>query len=227
MTTKAILGTKTRRVRVAAAIVAVAIGAVLLLATLGTGEAGKISAAAFHDEMRKTWEDHATWTRLVIVSLVADLPDAGPTLDRLMRNQADIGDAIKPFYGETAGDHLTGLLRDHIAIAGEIVLAAQAGDQTRVDDAVARWYANADAIAGFLANANPRHWPADEMRSMMHRHLDLTLQEAVAQLTGDYEGSIEAYDLVHVQILEMADMLSAGIIHQFPNRFTGVGGIHG
>ncbi len=227
MTTKAILGTKSRRVGVAAALVAVAIGAVLVLAALGTGEGAKMSATAFHDDMRKLWEDHVTWTRLVIVSVIADLPDTGPTLDRLLRNQVDIGNAIKPFYGVAAGDGLTALLREHILIAGEILIAAKAGDGAKVNDAVARWYSNADAIADFLAGANPRHWPADEMRSMMHSHLDLTLKEAVAQLTGDYAGSVATYDRVHVQILEMADMLSAGIVHQFPSRFTGVGAIHG
>src|SRR5439155_1658291 len=87
----------------------------------------KMSAVAFHDAMRKLWEDHVTWTRLAIVSLVAGLPDTSATVDRLMKNQADIGDAIRPFYGDAAGDRLTALLKDHIAIAAEIILAAKAG----------------------------------------------------------------------------------------------------
>src|SRR5437016_548554 len=181
----------------------------------------KMSAVAFHDAMRKIWEDHVTWTRLAIVSLVAGLPDTNATVGRLMQNQADIGDAIRPFYGDAAGDHLTALLKDHIAIAAEIILAAKAGNQSGVDGARSRWYANADAIASFLSGANPKNWSPQMMQHMMHEHLDLTLREAVAQLTGDYPASVAAYDAVHGQILGMADMLSAGIIDQFPQMFHG------
>src|SRR5881392_4529568 len=181
----------------------------------------KMSAVAFHDAMRKIWEDHVTWTRLAIVSLVAGLADTNATVGRLMQNQADIGNAIRPFYGDAAGDHLTALLKDHIAIAAEIILAAKAGNQSGVDGARSRWYANADAIASFLSGANRKNWSLQMMQHMMHEHLDLTFQEAVAQLTGDYPESVAAYDAVHGQILGMADMLSAGIIDQFPQMFHG------
>ncbi len=177
------------------------------------------TAIAFRNDMRKLWEDHIIWTRLVIVGVAADLPDLGPTTDRLLQNQSDIGNAIKPFYGEAAGDQLTALLRDHILIAADLLTAAKAGDSAAVADASARWYANADDIATFLNSANPKAWPLDEMKAMMRNHLDLTLQEAVAHLHGDFPASIASYDQVHQQILHMADMLSLGIIDQFPKQF--------
>jgi hypothetical protein len=173
----------------------------------------------FRSEMRRLWEDHITWTRLFIVSAVAGLPDTGPTAERLLQNQADIGNAIKPFYGEAAGDQLTALLRDHILIAADLVTAAKAGDTAAFEAAHARWYANADDIAAFLASANPHHWPQAEMAAMMREHLDLTLQEAGARLSGDWEADIAAYDAIHLQALQMADMLSDGIISQFPRAF--------
>jgi len=174
---------------------------------------------AFHDAMRKLWEDHITWTRMFIVEFAADSPATEATAERLLQNQVDIGDAVKPFYGDEAGDQLTALLRDHILIAADILTAAKAGDQQAVEGATARWYANADDIAAFLSSANPDHWPLGEMRAMMRDHLDLTLAEAVARLRGDFQTDIAAYDQVHGQILDMADMLSAGIMAQFPKAF--------
>lgn len=182
------------------------------------GHSARATRAGFAAAMRQLWEDHITWTRLFIVSAAAGLPDLGPTTDRLLRNQRDIGDAIKPFYGEAAGQQLTALLRDHILIAGDLIAAAKSGNSDGVEAASARWYANADEIAEFLSAANPRNWPLDEMRAMMRSHLDLTLAEAVARLQGDFGKDIALYDEVHAQILHMADMLSSGIINQFPQR---------
>lgn len=199
----------------------------LLLASIGTAvfpmitaEAkAKMDAQAFHDAMRKLWEDHITWTRLAIVSLSGDLPDTGQTVQRLLQNQDDIGDAIKPFYGDAAGEQLSALLRDHILIAAEIIQAAKAKDTPAQQDAITRWYANADDIAEFLHSANPENWPLEEMKAMMRDHLDLTLQEAVTYLSGEHAASVAAYDQIHLQALHMADMLSEGIIQQFPKKF--------
>jgi hypothetical protein len=85
--------------------------------------------AALHDAMRKLWEDHITWTRVFIISAAADLPDKATATDRLLQNQVDIGNAIKPYYGEAAGNKLTALLKEHITTAAEIVVAVKTGDK--------------------------------------------------------------------------------------------------
>jgi hypothetical protein len=169
--------------------------------------------------MRKLWEDHITWTRMFIVSDAANLPDKNFAAHRLLQNQPDIGNAIKPFYGDQAGDQLTALLRDHILIAAELVDDAKSGNTDGFNDAKARWYDNANQIAAFLNAANPKEWLLMDMQEMMKSHLDLTLAEASARLNGDWAADIQAYDAVHNEILQMADMLSLGIIHQFPEKF--------
>jgi hypothetical protein len=176
-------------------------------------------AVKFRSDMRTLWEDHIVWTRQFIVSAVADLPDTDTAAGRLLENQEHIGDAIKPFFGEEAGEALSTLLRDHILIAADLVAAARDGDSAGVEQHSERWSANGDEIADFLAVANAKHWPQDEMRSMMAGHLEWTLNEAVARLNADWAADVEAYDHIHVDILHMADMLSAGIIKQFPGRF--------
>jgi hypothetical protein len=185
----------------------------------GVGSNESTNEAAFHDAMRKLWEDHITWTRIFIISATADLPDKATATDRLLQNQVDIGNAIKPYYGEAAGTKLTTLLKEHITTAAEVVAAAKANDQAKLADANKRWFANADQIADFLSTANPKNWSQSEMRSMMHEHLNLTTQEAVARLHGDWTADVKSYDAVHEQILKMADGLAMGIVKQFPEKF--------
>ena len=174
---------------------------------------------AFHDGMRKLWEDHVTWTRLAIVSFAADLPDLSATETRLLRNQTDIGNAVKPYYGRKAGNQLTALLRQHILGAVALLQAAKAGDQAQIKQASDAWYANANQIADFLHKANPRNWPRAGLRAMMKTHLDQTLDEATHRLTGNFDADIRDYEHIHRHILEMADTLSNGIMAQFPHRF--------
>jgi predicted DNA-binding protein len=56
------------------------------------------------------------------------------------------------------------------------------------------------------------------MRAMMKIHLDERLNEAQDRLGGTFATDVRDYDAVHRHILEMADMLSTGIMRQFPQR---------
>jgi hypothetical protein len=176
-------------------------------------------ALAFRQGMNKLWEDHITWTRMVIVDFAANLPDLKTAEARLLRNQADIGNAIKPYYGSAAGNKLTSLLRAHILGAVPVLADAKAGNKAKLARDLKAWYANGHQIAAFLASANPEDWSLPMMDAMMKNHLDLTTQEAVARLQGKWGADVKAYDKVHVEILSMADMLSTGIIDAFPSRF--------
>lgn len=170
-------------------------------------------------DMRQLWEDHIVWTRLAIISLTTGAPDTEATVGRLLSNQTDIGNAVKPFYGKAAGDKLTAALRQHILIAADLVAAAKAGDQAKLADAQSRWEQNADGIAAILNSVNPRFWKLATMKAEMHMHLALTTEEAVARLNGDWKADVAAYDRIHRHILHMSDLLSAGLVKQFPKRF--------
>jgi len=168
--------------------------------------------------MHKLWEDHIVWTRNVILNIMDDLPGTEQAVNRLLQNQDDIGNAVKPFYGEAGGKELTRLLREHITIAADLLKAAKTGNNSAFDAANKKWFANADEISAFLSKANP-NWKLNDMKKMMNDHLTLTTEEAVARLKKDYVADVKAYDKVHEEILMMADMLTDGIIKQFPGKF--------
>jgi hypothetical protein len=174
---------------------------------------------ALREGMRQLWEDHIVWTRLAIISLTTGSPDTEATVGRLLQNQTDIGNAVKPYYGKAAGTKLTAELRRHILIAADLIAAAKAGDQERLAAEQARWAKNADDIAAVLASVNPRFFKLSVLKAEMAMHLKLTTEEAVARLQGRWAADVAAYDRIHRHILHMSDYLSDGLVKQFPKRF--------
>ena len=170
-------------------------------------------------EMRKLWEDHIVFTHAYVISATSNLPDAPAVLDRLLRNQDDIGNAIAPYYGADAAKKLATLLREHITIAGDVVKAAMANDKATLQAQQQKWSANGKSIATFLSGANP-NWSESDLEQMMQTHLDLLTTAVVARLNKDWAAEIKAYDDGHEHILKMADALSAGIQKQFPDKFA-------
>ena len=186
---------------------------------MGTKVAATPSAVSLRLAMWQLWEEHIVYTRNFIISGLAGLEDAGKIAERLLRNQDDIGNAIKPIYGEEAGKKLSALLRDHILIAADIVTAAKIGNGEGVAAGQKKWRGNADDIADFLSKAN-RHWPKPALTDMLYQHLDFTTAEVVSRLKKDWAADIEAYDKGHEHMLMFSDMLTSGIVKQFPKKFS-------
>lgn len=178
-------------------------------------------AIAFHDAMRELWEYHGTYTERAIVDYVAGNPDTNAVVATLLQNQVDIGNAVKAYYGAAGGKALTKLLTTHINDAVAVLKAAKAGDVAATKKASAAFYANGNQIAGFLHKANPGNWPLAALQSMMRIHLNQVIGLAVDQIKGKYNASIALYKsyINHLDV-GMADMLSNGIIKQFPNKFS-------
>ena len=177
------------------------------------------TAVAFHDAMRELWEDHGAWTRMAITSFAANSPDLKVTEGRLLANQTDIGNAVKPYYGSAAGDKLTALLKQHILAAVGVLVAAKSGSKSQLASAEAAFYANGRQVAAFLHAANPGNWSLAAMRLMMVTHLNQVVAMGADELTGNYAASAAEWNPYRSHLLAMADMLSSGIIIQFPSRF--------
>jgi hypothetical protein len=178
-------------------------------------------ATAFHDAMRELWEYHGTYTERAIVDDVAGNPDTNAVIATLLQNQVDIGNAVKPYYGAAGGKALTKLLTTHINDAVAVLKAAKAGDAAAIKKASAAFYANGNKIASFLHKANPRNWPLGALQTMMRIHLNQVIGLAVDQIKGKYSAAIALYKsyINHLNV-GMADMLSNGIIKQFPSKFS-------
>lgn len=163
---------------------------------------------------RRLWMEHVLWTRFFIVSTVFNLPDLQNVTQRLLRNPVDFANELQPFYGKQISLRFEQLLTEHLLIAAQLVNAAKAGNTAEVNVQREKWYANAEEIARFLGEINP-FWDVCVWRDLLFDHLQMTENEAVFMLNGRYERSIEEYDAIQAEALQMADVMTRGIIQQF------------
>ncbi|MFG6497324.1 glycosyltransferase [Fictibacillus sp. UD] len=176
------------------------------------------NAINLYSEQRRLWKDHVYWTRSYIVSALSGSQDQDAVLKRLLQNQTDIGNSIKPYYGDAAGNELSKLLTEHIVIAGQLIEAIKKGDGVNAGKLNREWYRNADDIAKFMSKANP-NWSEKEVRDMLYVHLKFVSDEVAARLKKDYAGEIVIFDKNKNHMMMFADEITNGIMKQFPDSF--------
>ncbi|WP_341278263.1 acetylglutamate kinase [Paenibacillus sp. FSL H8-0537] len=177
------------------------------------------SSIELNRKLRALWVQHVYWTRLTVNSIVDRLGDEQATTARLLRNPTDFAAVLEPFYGRAIAARFAELLREHLVIAAELVKALQAGNSSAAADAQKRWYMNAEDIADFLSRINP-FWSKVEWKTMLDEHLRLLTGEVAARLAKNYEQNVALNDLIEPQAAEMADVMTNGIIQQFPSLFS-------
>lgn len=160
------------------------------------------------------------WTRLTVNSIVDSLPDVKEATERLLRNPTDFADVLALVYGTAIANEFARLLRDHLTIAAELVNDLKSGNTQAAADANRRWHENADAIAEFLSRINP-NWSRAEWQHMLYEHLRLLNIEVAARLAKDYAKNAAISNEIESQALEMADVMTTGIVRQFPSVFLG------
>lgn len=176
------------------------------------------SSVELNRKLRALWEQHVYWTRLTVNSIVDGLPDVNATTERLLRNPNDFADVLASVYGTDIASEFGRLLTEHLTIAAELVGDLKSGNSEAAADAQRRWYANADSIADFLGRINP-YWSQAEWQHMMYEHLRLLSNEVSTRIAKDYVKNVALNDQIETQALGMADMMTSGIVQQFPSNF--------
>lgn len=165
-------------------------------------------------EYRLLWNQHAEWTRMVINALVLQSPNVHEEVERLLRNPIDFGKALEVFYGQCIAAQFANLLTEHLKIAAELTTATMAGDGAEVERITNLFFQNGNEIALFLGSINP-YWSYMEWREMFFTHLRYVQDLIRTMVNKEYGENTRIYDLYELEILEMADTMSSGIIRQF------------
>lgn len=177
----------------------------------------KIAFLNLNNELRRLWEEHIVWTKLTIMALANNDPDTEAITNRLLKNADDFGHLFESFYDKNTSKQFSNLIRDHLTIVADLVLAAKKEDVNSVKMIDDKWHKNADDISKFMHSINP-YFNESEIRNMFYNHLTLTKNEAVAILSNKYDETIKIFDEIEIQALMMSDMFLEGFTKQFKDQ---------
>ncbi|MGN1311286.1 MAG: LysM peptidoglycan-binding domain-containing protein [Clostridia bacterium] len=168
--------------------------------------------------MDLAWLEHILWTRLFLISVAENLGDLEATKARLLENPRTIANVFRKYYGNNIANKIEELIKEHLIIGGDLIVALKNGNQKLAQELNTKWYKNADDMAEAFSSINP-FYPKEEVRNMLYEHLRLTTNEVSARLKKDYAADIKAYDMVQKEVLKMSEFFVNGIVKQFPNLF--------
>lgn len=160
---------------------------------------------------RFLWDDHISYTRNAIVSILSGLPDINTISLRLNKNQEDIGDFIKPYYSTQQVSTFVDLLKQHISIAVDVVNGVEGAEEM--------WRTNGDNITSQMQQMNPMFWPVSLTSPIWSEHLDMTIAQVTARKNELWNDDISFYDSNHQHISRFADLFSNGVIYQNIGQF--------
>jgi membrane protease subunit (stomatin/prohibitin family) len=91
-------------------------------------------------------------------------------------------------------------------------------DANAAADAERRWYANADQMASFLSGINS-NWSQESWQNMLRDYLDMIKNAINEMLAGNFDDAVTTFTDIESQSMEMADIMTDGIVKQFPQYF--------
>ena len=170
-------------------------------------------------EMRRLWSDHAALTHAYMVSAAGGLPDTEALARRMQQNADDIAGTLALYYSDGAGARLGTLFRTHAMLFTDAVTMAKKNEKDEMSSVQDKLELNGREAVAFLCSLNP-NWDEATLRAEFEEHVNHENDELTARVSQDWPGDLTAWGDAQNQILKLADMLSAGIERQFPDRFA-------
>lgn len=148
--------------------------------------------------MIKLWVQHLLYTRLVIMAFFTNDKSFNDLMNRLMKNQRDIGDLMGKIYGFQVGQTISNALLKHIMIAGKVLIAIKSNDIGQ--NTINEFYDNALNIGIYLDKLTHTNKFVNHMKI----HIASLINNIVAYTNKNYVMDISTLDIYVNSGLDMA-----------------------
>jgi plastocyanin len=174
-----------------------------------------ILRATLHD----LFTDEDIYTRDLVVSICAELPDVDATCAALVANQQAIASVLEPYYGPGKTAQFQQLMTAYTNHLRQFAHALRRGTG-QADLLRATINGDADALASLLNGWNAGYYNNQDIDSRLRGHAVYVQREVQARMHGDWSGDLYNVDLDRAQMTQLADVIARGVVLQFPDRFA-------
>jgi hypothetical protein len=185
----------------------------------------------FRMDSRTLWTRYALGMVNYSVSDFGNLSSTSKVESNLSRNAAAVGNYFVPYYGITAGTKI-GTLLSAICKNGTKVVGAVKNKAKDLDVYREIWARESRDLAEYFNKLNPSQYPTDLIAEMLINMTNFWTEDFVARIAEDFAADQIALDnILKVAVIgipdhankgysSLADILSRGVISQFPLSFT-------
>ncbi|QKS72655.1 copper amine oxidase [Paenalkalicoccus suaedae] len=139
----------------------------------------------------------------------------------LFANSDDLTAAVASVYGDEAGDAFLDIWNSHIGYFVDYVVATGGDDEAGQEQALADLDEYIVEQAAFLDAATEGRVPAEALEEGLTAHVGQLVTAFDAYVEGDYETAYTNIREAYAHMTMPAEALSAAIVDQFPELFTG------
>ncbi len=170
------------------------------------------------ETMRKLLSEHAVATHTYVSAVIDNHPSFSTSANRLVKNVEDIGGVFEPFYGKDFSEQLIALLREHAIIEDLFVQTFKANNKPNLRETLNRWEKNKKALIDLLLNANS-NLSRNELTDVLEAVIVSLKDSSRARLDKQWQKELQSFDRAYEHIIRLSDIISKGVVKQFPDRF--------
>ncbi len=162
--------------------------------------------------------EHVNVAGVALRNVFTDSPDASAAVAALDKNSIEVASLVGSVYGEDAEKDFLTLWRQHIDFFANYTVAAKAGDQAGMDQALEDLAGYGEAASNFFEGANP-NLPKTAVKPLLVEHRDVVIETINLIGAGDFDAAYLKLGEAADQVNKIADALAGGIEKQFPEKF--------
>ncbi len=162
------------------------------------------------EKMARAWGEHVMLVHMYLVSALNDLPDLTAIMNRMERNVGEITNLFANDLPMETRNTLREMLMQHEQTFSELLSDLRSGNEQGYQENVRRWFEQGNELADFLSRANPAYRRRD-LNRYFGDHLQLLLDMANEYWNGDYEKSMQTFDIAREQAEQIGSYLARNL----------------